>query len=345
MGKFANAADAGLDLIRRLTGRPQRGVPMDVADDAGRAVVGGRPAAAGDLVDVRGRPVEIDAESGWPHGVESWAASPSPRTRYVDTTPEFAAQLRSAVEGGPVLSGIDVGPLDSAPDFELGSPLWHQLDKGWRANDNLRRNRTPNLRNQNPELARVAGAELRARDSGAAQVRSADAERARALREGAGELAAAAAAAGLPFLLSSDSAPTKGDLTDTSGTADLAEESRPVPKVEPTAGEDAPPDYSYQARQLMNQLNALRRKAGGEVPESRAMMAEVNRLLSMSNNQRNAPEYKPAMPTDHHGEAQRLIQDLNARRAAEGGEVPDAPQVMAKVRQLQAMGDRMRNAG
>lgn len=164
-------------------------------------------------------------------------------------------------------------------------------------------------------------------------------------RVAAGAAAAGGGIAWNMFPREGDAPPVRGDLTDASGTADLAEESRPVPKVEPTAGEDAPPDYSYQARQLMNQLNALRRKAGGEVPESRAMMAEVNRLLSMSNNQRNAPEYKPAMPTDHHGEAQRLIQDLNARRAAEGGEVPDAPQVMAKVRQLQAMGDRMRNAG
>lgn len=128
-------------------------------------------------------------------------------------------------------------------------------------------------------------------------------------------------------------------LSDTSGTEDLVEESRPAPRVAAT------PDYSYEARQLMDRLNAMRREAGGEVPEAKAMMAEVNRLLGMSNGQRNAPGYKPAMPTDYHGEAQRLLQDLNARRQRAGGEVPDAPQVMAKVRQLQATGDRMRNAG
>ena len=132
---------------------------------------------------------------------------------------------------------------------------------------------------------------------------------------------------------------TEEALSNTSGTEDLVEESRPAPRVA------AAPDYSYEARQLMNKLNAMRREAGGEVPESKAMMAEINRLLGMANSQRNAPGYQPAMPTDYHGEAQRLIQDLNARRQKAGREVPDAPQVMARVRQLQAQGDRMRNAG
>jgi hypothetical protein len=139
-----------------------------------------------------------------------------------------------------------------------------------------------------------------------------------------------------------------------SSTADLAAESRPIPSVESTPDEapampeapapEMPPDYSFQARELMNKLNAMRRQAGGEIPEAPQMMAEINRLLGMSNKQRNAPGYQPAMPTDHHGQAQMLLQKLNAMRMEAGGEVPEAQQIMAEVRRHQAMGDQMRNA-
>ena len=141
-----------------------------------------------------------------------------------------------------------------------------------------------------------------------------------------------------------------------SSTADLAAESRPVPSVESTPDEapampeaappapEMPPDYSFQARELMNKLNAMRRQAGGEIPEAPQMIAEINRLLGMSNKQRNAPGYQPAMPTDHHGQAQMLLQKLNAMRMEAGGEVPEAQQIMAEVRRHQAMGDQMRNA-
>lgn len=135
-----------------------------------------------------------------------------------------------------------------------------------------------------------------------------------------------------------DASHASGDITDTSGTAELASESSPPPLV------NGPPDYSFQARQLIEELNAMRRAAGGEVPEAKAMMAEINRLLAMSNKQKNAPGYQPAMPTDYHGEAQRLLQKLNADRMEAGGEVPHTQEVMAEVRRLQALGDQQRNA-
>ena len=324
-GKIDEAADA----IRWLSGRKPDGIPLDVSDDVARAA----SRWADDLETAPletytrpgdGREVEFD-RNNWPVGTESWAAPPS------------------------ALDSIEVGPLDDAPDFELGSPLWHQLDKGWRAHDNLRRNRTGNLRNQNPEIARIAGADIRARDADALRVRSADAERARGLREGSEEIALAAVAAGVPFLLSQgiDTEPRAGGedlaLTSTSGTEDLVEESRPAPRVAAEPSDD--PDYSYEARQLMNKLNAMRKRAGGEVPEAKSMMAEIDRLLGMANKKRNAPDYKPAMPTDYHGEAQRLLQKLNAMRMEAGGEVPETQKIMAEVRRLQAMGDRMRNGG
>jgi hypothetical protein len=324
MPKYDDAAN----FIRGLLRRPATGVPMELADDVARAA-----------------------------------------TRVDPQDEEYFRLLTQPQRNpGPDLSGIDVGPLDSAPDFELGSPLWHQMDKGYRANDNLRRGRTPNLRNQDPQLARIAGQEINATNDAARAARAADAERSQGVREGLGELGAAAATvglgAGLSSMYPSGETPAQGDMTDTSGTEDLAAESRPAPSVEPDmppeeqefadrfkrqylareAKRNAPVDYSFQARELMGKLNAMRRAAGGEVPEAKQMMAEIDRLLGMSNEQKNAPSYKPAMPADYHGEAQRLLQDLNARRMEAGGEVADTQKVMAEVRRLQAMGDQMRNA-
>jgi hypothetical protein len=371
--------DEVLNSIRWLAGRNPSGVPLDVADDVARAAMRDMPVRGeGFVMDpppnyssadrfrdeqtaiaeraIRGTTTSPDAlydsagrslpegVRGWPAGTESWAAPP---TRF---------------------DGIEVGPLDSAPDFELGSPLWNQLHKSSNSYENLLRNRTPNLRNQNPQLSRIAGQELRDRASAATASRAADAQRAQGMREGLGELGAAAATvgigAGLSSMYPSGESPAPGDMTDTSGTEDLAAESRPAPSVEPDmppeeqefadrfkrqylareAKRNAPVDYSFQARELMSKLNAMRKAAGGEVPEAKQMMAEIDRLLEMSNQQKNAPGYKPAMPTDYHGEAQRLLQDLNARRMEAGGEVADTQKVMAEVRRLQAMGDQMRNA-
>ena len=49
-------------------------------------------------------------------------------------------------------------------------------------------------------------------------------------------------------------------------------------------------------------------------------------------------------PTDPHSQAQAMLADLNNRRRQAGGEVPDAPQVLARVSRLQAEGDAIRNA-
>lgn len=322
--------DDTANFIRGLLRRPAAGVPLDVADDVARAAT------------------RVDPQD----------------EKY------FRLLTQPPRNTGPDLSGIEVGALDSAPpDFELGSPLWHQLAKGARAYDNLRRNRTPNLRNQDPQLTRIAGADIRNRNAEAAASRAAAAERSQGMREGLGELGAAAATvgigAGLSSMYPSGETPATGDMTDTSGTEDLAAESSPPPAVEPDmppeeqefadrfkrqylareAKRNAPVDSSFQARELMGKLNAMRKAAGGEVPEAKQMMAEINRLLEMSNQQKNAPSYKPPMPTDYHAEAQRLLQDLNARRMEAGGEVADTQKVMAEVRRLQAMGDQMRNGG
>jgi hypothetical protein len=319
--KYDEAVFHAGNFIRGLLRRTPTGVPLDVADDVMAAARRGTTTSPDALFDSTGRSLP-EGVPGWPAGTESFAKPYATPSRF---------------------DGIEVGPLDSAPDFELGSPLWHQMDKGYRAADNLRRGRTPNLRNQDPQLARIAGQEINARNSAATASRAADAQRAQGVREGLGELGAAAATvgigAGLSSMYPSGETPAQGDMTDTSGAEDLAAESSPPP-----ATLEAPADYSFQARELMGKLNAMRRAAGGEVPEAQQMMAEIDRLLGMSNQQKNAPGYKPPMPTDYHGEAQRLLQDLNARRMEAGGEVADTQKVMAEVRRLQAMGDQMRNA-
>ena len=129
-----------------------------------------------------------------------------------------------------------------------------------------------------------------------------------------------------------------GELDSTDGTADLAAESRPAPSVETST---SPRD---QAQALIAKLNKMRRDAGGEVPEAQQMMQEINRLMALSNQSRNAMTPKQAQGSkDPHIQAQALIAQLNQMRQKAGGEVPQAQQIMAEVRRLQAMGDQQRN--
>lgn len=248
---------------------------------------------------------------------------------------------------------LDSGPA-VPPDMNLGTPLFDDMYKSAGAFDNLRKGRTGNLRNSGGDLARVAGDAIREAD------KAARAER--ALMEGkdlmykAGGAGAALGAAGMvgAELAKPAPAPRKSEtpvaLDSTDGAADLAEESKPVPKVEATPEVPEPKtvapeatDYSAQARRLIDQLNAMRRAAGGEVPEAKAMLAEIDRLLAMSNEQRNAPGYKTdSSPGDR---ALALIQQLNEMRRRAGGEVPGAPQMMAEIRRLQAEDDAIRNSG
>jgi hypothetical protein len=160
---------------------------------------------------------------------------------------------------------------------------------------------------------------------------------------GAAAAAAGAGLVGLGYALrDTEESPSDG-VTDTSGTAELHNEQSPAPSVE------APPEptaemYFSQARQLIDQLNQMRRNAGGEVPEAPQIMAQIKRLQALGDQLRNAPSYSPSDSGDPHQQAQMLIQDLNARRRQAGGEVPDAPRVMAEVRRLQAMGDQQKNS-
>jgi len=163
---------------------------------------------------------------------------------------------------------------------------------------------------------------------------------AKAAAGGAGLIGAWATAYNMmPKGMRSKESEAVGELDSTDGTADLAEESRPAPKVEAT-----PVSPRDQAQALIAQLNQMRRAAGGEVPEAQKMMAEINRLMAMSNQSRNAMTPQQAQGSkDPHIQAQALIAQLNQMRQKAGGEVPQAQQMMAEVRRLQAMGDQQRN--
>jgi hypothetical protein len=239
-------------------------------------------------------------------------------------------------------------------DMGIDTPLFGDMHKSAGAYDNLAKGRTPNLRNSGGNLAKIAGDTIRRADE-AARAERAVADGKDFMYKAGG----AAAATGLGAAIGGGLAgpapqPRKSvppvelpAVDSTDGTADLAAEARPVPKVAPTPAVPEPNTVQAsprdQAKALMEQLNAMRRKAGGEVPEAKYMMAEIDRLLAMSNDNRNAPGYKPdGSPGDR---AQALIQQLNAMRRQAGGEVPQAAQMMAEIRRLQAEDDAARNSG
>lgn len=291
--------------------------------------------------------------------------------------PPGAAQVARRIDGPmPDFSnvrGLDVAPgLDAPdfskivdngvptdPDFNLGTPLWDQLNRGQRAYDNLRTGRTANLRNQ--PFAGIGGQAIREAEEKAAMYRramAASAEQGELLKDvgliGAGVAGAGAIGAGGVMLATSGMTPaapaaqptgSAADplfapapaMTSTGGTAELVNQTRPMPEVE------ASTDPREQAQEMIAQLNQMRREAGGEVKEAPQMMSEINRLLAMSNQSRNAMP-QAAASSDPHMQAQSIIAKLNAMRQQAGGEVPQAGQMMAEVRRLQAMGDQRRNA-
>ena len=331
------------DMIRGLLARNTGGVPLDVSDDVARAAMRGTNTSPNSLYDSSGRSLP-EGVPGWPAGTEAFASPGVP----LDVSDDV---LRAAM---PDFSGVTRGPALMPPDLSHASPLHLDMQAAKRRYDNMRYNRTPNLRNQDPQLTRIAGDDIRTTNAARQNQMTGDAE----FSQGARNLTGAAGG-GLAVLGGANLAPDLG-----SSTADLAEESRPVPSVEATPDEapampeaapatpsmpeapapEMPPDYSFQAREIEKQLNAMRMQARGEVPEAPQMMAEILRLRSLGNRQRNAPDYQPPMPTDYRGEAQRLIQKLNAMNSAIGGMSPETPKIMAEVRRLQALDDQMRNA-
>lgn len=240
---------------------------------------------------------------------------------------------------------MDVG-APGQPDLGIDAPMFPQLSRSQDAFDNLRRGRTANLRNSGGDLARIAGQNIRAADDAARAARAAEGGRDAAYLTG-GALGLAALGTGLSQMATPGTAPggtPEEPVLTTGGAEDLVEESRPAPEV--PAEPDEPVDYSMQAREMINQLNAMRRAAGGEVPEAPAMMTEINRLMALGNQTRRATAV--AAPQDDAGrlfqQAQSLIDQVNQMyRQGASQHSPQVQQLMAQVRQLQAQGDAIRN--
>ena len=347
------------DLIRRLSG----GVPS-----AGGAARRGTTASPDALYDSSGRSLPMDA-NGWPAGTEAWG-SPARVTadidpgvmRYLD---DLAAKERAwyerfsfdpqsvyPAEGvGSVARRMDGGaPVE--PDMGIEGDLFGDMYKSAGAYDNLRKGRTGNLRNSGGDLARIAGENIRRADDAARQARMTS-KLEDDLQKAAVGGSLLGGAGGLAYMATPGTAPkppganADDAISDPADNAALAEETSPVPPVPATPDVPEPsapkPDYSYQARVLANQLNAMRKKAGGEVPEAQAMVQEIQRLLDMANAERNAPEYEETLPADYHAQARMLLKQLNEMRAQAGSEVPQARGIMAEVERLQAMGDAQRS--
>ena len=350
---MANYLDQMGDLVRRLV---RSGMPEDAAVAAARAAQNA-PAAP-----VRQMELPLPGDMG------------------VEGNPEFLARMRDAHfvddnygSANRLNAGYspDIPPraTPAAPDMELGSDLWHQMDKSARGYENILKGRTGNLRNQNPDLARIAQQNIQGQNAAAAARRAADSQPSGAM-DLAIDLAVPAAVAGAgAYAMSQLGKPPMNPAGAT--TADLAAESRPVPQVAATDEDGIPTDEAaftdmfkrqYQAREdkrmakglggyadpsdkakaILEDLNARRKKAGREVPEAAQMEAEANSALALSNSQRNTPGYKPRNASDPREQAQMLLQKLNADRMEAGGEVPHSQQVLAEVRRLQAMGDQQR---
>jgi hypothetical protein len=263
--------------------------------------------------------------------------------------------------------------------MDLGTPLFDQMSKSAGAFDNTLKGRTANLRNQ--PFAKPAQAAIKDANDNAARMRAAmaaSAERGELAQDvgmiGAGLAGAGALGAGAVALMGQGGAqkaeatpryttdidmpgtkPTpppappkkpvdplfedKGTLTNTGGTAELANEARPAPAVA------ASTDPREQAQEIIKQLNAGHRAGTITPAQDQQMRAEIDRLLALSNQRRNAMTPQQAQgSSDPHVQAQALIAQLNEMRKKAGGEVPQAPQMNAEIRRLQAMGDQRRNA-
>ena len=366
---MANYADEVLESIRGLM--RNSGVVLPPPGAARAATVAIDPAIAARAA--RQAELPVDAQEAMRLAQEQSGAarlfSPQAGLRTNDGAPAFDRFVSDNL----------ATPAPAAPDMDLGTPLWDQMSKRAGAYDNMLRGRTANLPNM--PFAKPAQAAIQDANANAAKMRAgmaASAERGELAQDvgtiGAGLAGAGALGAGAVALVGAGGpkkaeatpryttdidmpgikpppppAPPKkpvdplfedkGALTNTGGTAELANEARPAPAVQ------ASTDPREQAQEMIKQLNAGHRAGTITPAQDQQMRAEIDRLLALSNQKRNAMTPQQAQgSSDPHTQAQALIAQLNDMRKKAGGEVPQAQQMMAEVRRLQAMGDQQRNA-
>lgn len=336
-----------LDSLRRMTGvvenvparyapapSRQMELPFAAPEDAPRYVRG--------ITDIMGRPIPEGDVPGWPRGTES-----------------FMEPVRRG------LDNLDVPPPPAAPDFSLDSPLFRDMYKADQAYDNLRRKRTSNIRNQ--PFAQPAGAAIR--DAAADSIRAMQRDR---MAERAMMIGGAAGAAGLGTMIAGSHGNMSGAVQASPPAKPMAAPAPAAPMAAPQspglspeeqafadkfksqlAGHEARVEPAYEAdrmameaRQMLADLNARRRAAGGEVPDAAEVAARADAMLAQANAIRNDSSYRPLPQQGVRGQkagsrqqAIAMIQALNADRQRAGGEVADAPQREAAIRQLLAKAD------
>lgn len=281
-----------------------------------------------------------------------------------------AAHSIDATHGAAARTGagtfLDVPPLRTdAPGISLDSPLFADMARSADSLDpgrlRQRANVIPGGRRGDPnpagDLKRIAAQNIDEARAAADAARRQSPQLDNAYRLGGG-LALVGAGAGLTQLAAPGTGPAQPKQEEpvelqSGGEADLVNEQRPAPEVpatdvtpEPTVVK-APEDYGMQARSLINRLSDMRRQAGGEVREAPAMMKEIDRLLALSDTQRNQPKYTypDADPArDPMQQAHGLIQKVNEMyRQGYRPNSPEVQRIMAQVRQLHAQGDAIRN--
>ena len=154
-----------------------------------------------------------------------------------------------------------------------------------------------------------------------------------------------------------------------STTADLAAESRPVPRVEVTPGvpqptvKQGPPDYAAQARELIARANDIQRQAGRQTPESIALINQANKLYEMAAEGRRTGSQPAIMPvekqnqqtssiqrnaqqqiaqnrgSDYRSQARRMMAELNIRSSQGNISSAEYSAVKRRIDELFALAD------
>lgn len=289
---------------------------------------------------------------------------PAGMARTLARNPDAMMRLERAAARGPDALNAEVRAMSG--EMEVGSPMWDEMSRSADMNNPAKQRQRANIRpgggrgpNPTGDLQRIAADATETKNARAAKTR----QQTQRVNSRMADAAATAGAVGAAYGVGAFQRGMDDDLTESGNPADLRDVPVSADFMADTMGgmserdlitpvampKPEPVDYSMQARKMIDQLNAMRRKAGGEVPEAQAMTAEIQRLLDMGNKQRNTPGYqipKADPARDPFQEARSLIDQVNAmtRQGMPMGH-PQIQQIMARVRQLQAEGDAIRNRG
>lgn len=237
--------------------------------------------------------------------------------------------------GKPTFDNIQTS-APATPDFSPGSPTAAGMDAS--VADGVLARTPSNLRNQRPFAAVGPQSVPPAPPAPPATSRYPSLPGRDGLGVDGAVLAGGAAVAG-------GFAAIQGDLTSTGGTADLAAESRPAPAVAaPPAGPTGEDRFTEKFKKEYLERDAAQREdRWTQNAKASYLQHEDRRQARAAAPQAPAPQAAP-QAADPSSQAHAMIAKLNAMRRQAGGEVPQAPQMMAEINRLIELGNRQRNA-